>query len=34
MGRAGGNGGIGCTKGSEVQLREAAEGRLIGGIVL
>lgn len=33
MGRAGENGGIGCTKGREAQLREAAAGRLIKGIV-
>lgn len=34
MGRAGGNGGIGCTKGREAQLREAAAGRLIRGFIL
>lgn len=33
-GDAPGNGGIGCTKGREAQLHEAAAGRLIGGIVL
>lgn len=33
MGRAGGNGGIGCTKGREAQLHEAAADGLIRGIV-
>lgn len=34
MERAGGNGGIGCTKGREAQLRVAAAGRLIRGFIL